>query len=56
MIFKMKQICKNCKYWKKDITQIYEDMEKGECKRYPKEEVKINDDWCGEWKKKKKIN
>ena len=47
----MKQICKNCKYWKECEDNILE-YNLGDCRRFPKEEVKINDDWCGEWKKK----
>jgi len=40
----MKQNCDNCKYWKKKTEYCY---------RFPKEEVKFKEDWCGEWKKRK---
>jgi hypothetical protein len=46
----MKQNCKNCKYYIVYDDGLIEDM--GDCFRYPKEEKKHIEDWCGEWKKK----
>lgn len=47
----MNRICEKCIYWERkrgfDFTNYY-----GNCHRYPKIEIKSEDDWCGEYMKK----
>lgn len=47
--------CESCTYFKKkteteaDNARSAQDARAGVCKRYPHDEIKDRDDYCGEW-------
>ena len=48
------EVCKNCRFFKEQLHQplisIYDETQyAGKCKRFPKEEPKNKEDWCGEY-------
>ena len=51
---KMSEKCLNCKFWKADASWVAPEGEKaGVCKRYPLNQKKSSEDWCGEFEKEK---
>lgn len=42
--------CSLCKHWHSWPAQPMA----GTCKRYPKAEPKMADDWCGEWRERER--
>ena len=52
---KTEKLCKNCKYF--DIVEWRAESEywrdrRAACKRFPKDEMKHDSDWCGEFSDK----
>lgn len=42
----MSESCKTCRFWKHDG---WTPGNKGVCRRYPQQQAKDGEDWCGEY-------